>query len=60
MDEAIIEIVGLVAAVIAGFLITPALGFAGISAGCLWVSWNRARVKRRKAEADIARRARIQ
>lgn len=51
MDETL-EIVGLVAAVIAGFLVTPALGFTVVAASCLWVAWRRARDRRLTAEKD--------
>jgi Flp pilus assembly protein TadB len=54
MDE-VLEIVALVAGVVAGFLVAPAVGFAAIAAGCLWVSWRRARGKRLVLEAEMRR-----
>lgn len=52
----IVEIVGLVSLVIAGFCVAVALGFAVLGGGCLWAAGVAAREKRAAAVAIQARR----
>jgi len=56
--SAVLDVVGLVALVVMGFLIAPWVGFGVFGAGCLWVSWSLTRRQRQAAEIEAARRAR--
>lgn len=54
---AALEVVGLFALIVAGFLAWVPLGFVVLGASCLWVAWEQARRARRAAEAAEARKA---
>ena len=54
----VLDVVGLLALVVAGFLIAVWLGCAIIGVGCLWVSWSMTNKTRKAAELEAARRAR--
>lgn len=54
----VLDVAGLLALVVAGFLIAVWLGFAVFGAGCLWVSWSAAKKARQVAEAERARHER--
>ena len=55
----VLDVVGLIAIAVAGFLIALSVGFALLGAGCLAVSYGITRKKRKAAEAELARRARL-
>ena len=57
MSDAL-EVVGLLAVVVAGFLVAVWLGFGVLGVACLWSSWSMARNRRQAAEAASVRRAR--
>lgn len=54
MDEAL-EIVGVVALVISGFLLAPWIGFGLVGVGCLLLSFVRTTRRRHAAEKLLAR-----
>ena len=54
----VLDVVGLLALVVMGFLIALWVGFGVIGVGCLWVSWSMTRRQRQAAELEAARRAR--
>jgi hypothetical protein len=51
----VLDVVGLLALVIGGFLIAPWVGFGVFGSGCLWVSWAMTRRTRLEAEARVNR-----
>lgn len=51
----VLDVVALVCGVVAGFLVTPALGFAVICVGGLSLSWSISRKKRKAAEDELVR-----
>lgn len=53
----VLDVVGLVALTVAGFLLALWLGFMVVGGGCLWVSWSVTHKRRRAAEVAEQRRA---
>lgn len=53
----VVELVGLLSLVIAGFCVAVAVGFTVLGAGCLWAAGVAAREKRAAAAALQARRS---
>ena len=51
----VLDVVGLLSLIVAGFLIAVWLGCAVFGAGCLWVSWSMTNKKRKAAEIEAAR-----
>ena len=54
----VLEVVGLLALVVAAVLVAVWLGFAVFGGSCLFVAWRRARAVREVAEVEQARRLR--
>lgn len=52
----VLEVVGLVALVVSGFLVALWLGFLAVGVGCLVVAGSMTRKKRLAAEAEVRRR----
>jgi hypothetical protein len=55
----VLDVVGLVALVVAGFLLSVWLGFAVFGVVCLWASWASTRRVRLKAEVEARRLERL-
>jgi hypothetical protein len=53
----VLDICGLVALVVMGFLVALAVGFGVLGCACLWASWSITRERRRVAQVAEARRA---
>lgn len=52
----VLDVVGLLALIVAGFMVALWLGFCVVGGGCLWVSWSVTRKTRVAAELAEKRR----